>query len=399
MSEFYGTWRTDPMECSKCGWAGKGNELVEGEMFRELFELDCPRCRTRMLAIPFPTIEESRANWDMVNESDKQMVEARERFLAHAMESMLTLPEQLPDIHSGEIVIVWDEDWAYTRSSGGPDRTTVLRWNDRILWSEPTFYDGIYRLEEVADLLMRKYGNNLKDLIPTKKSEAWLWGDLNSVDVRIDRIRSRIRNNWVADTLADEPMAFADDFEEYDEDELPDLTADFPSDYFEFRSGEFWVIDELRRLTKRLIFRCADEPDHLRKLAALSLAVSRLPFNTPKLNLEIQIGELDCESLTLSHDTLAISSGGSRDSDCGSDSFAETHFEMETTGFRNGSTDPFLLGGWFSAAYSSLSEGAPVEIVDYADAAIDWQPMDGEPWEIYERAMSQDEEGPFFQID
>lgn len=91
---FYGTWRTDEIQCSECDWKGKGEQCVQGEMFKELFELDCPNCSRRLMAIPYPTIEESRANWDRVSEEDKRQVEAREEFLGRARETMPTSPRR-----------------------------------------------------------------------------------------------------------------------------------------------------------------------------------------------------------------------------------------------------------------------------------------------------------------
>ena len=56
-----------------------GSELEQGELFDALYEVDCPQCRERVTVITFPTLEESRANWDKVSEIDKRVVEFAEK--------------------------------------------------------------------------------------------------------------------------------------------------------------------------------------------------------------------------------------------------------------------------------------------------------------------------------
>lgn len=49
-------------------------------MFDDLFELDCPQCGNRVTTVSYPTLQESRDNWDKVSLADRiivQLVEAK----------------------------------------------------------------------------------------------------------------------------------------------------------------------------------------------------------------------------------------------------------------------------------------------------------------------------------
>lgn len=186
MPDYYDGWETETFGCSKCGWSGKGAECQQGEMFRELYELDCPNCCTTLTVITYPTIEESRANWDKVDEADKLMIEAHEQFIQKAQNSMLQSPEELPDLEGDVIVLVWDHLHA--------ENNTVIRYGKKIVWREPAFYEGYVRFEEVAEILKRKYGDRLKDLAPAQRSLNYLWGDVWSASRQVDEFRDQVGN-------------------------------------------------------------------------------------------------------------------------------------------------------------------------------------------------------------
>jgi hypothetical protein len=183
-NEYYGSWKTDEIKCEKCGWSGIGDECNQGEMFEQLFEIDCPICSARLNVILFPTIEESRANWDRVSDGDKLMVEAREQFLAQAESSCLKSADQLPDLNDEEIVLVWDRD---IRAND-----TVIRYGNSIIWREPVFYGGSDRFYEVAQLLSKKYGPRIKDLVFTLRSEGMLWGDALHFPQEVEKARKQL---------------------------------------------------------------------------------------------------------------------------------------------------------------------------------------------------------------
>jgi hypothetical protein len=183
MAEYYGTWKSDEVVCDKCGWKGRGEECEQGEMFEELFELNCPSCSKRLFVVTYPTIEESRQNWDKLSEADKRMVEERERFLQLAENSCLKSADQLPDIAGDDLVFVWDQS---------REDLTLIRYGDRIVWKEPAYYEGYERFVEVVSILHEKYGSRIKDLVPTLRSMNYLYGDRISAPRTVDDARSKL---------------------------------------------------------------------------------------------------------------------------------------------------------------------------------------------------------------
>lgn len=77
--------------------------------------------------------------------------------------------EQLPHIEAKSFVLLYDHEW---RSA-----TTIIRLDDREILREVVQYEDPERFVEVAMWLKSKYGDRIKDLIPTPKSKQWLYGD------------------------------------------------------------------------------------------------------------------------------------------------------------------------------------------------------------------------------
>lgn len=184
MADYYGTWKEDSYICDKCGWKGTGEECAQGEMFNDLYEIDCPWCGKRVDVVLYPTIEESRANWDKVREADKAMIEARERFLNEAIARCLESPDELPEVEGEELIFVWDQLRENNRCGD-----TLITHGKQIIWREPSFYEGYDRFIEVAGILKEKYGSKLVDLIPTERSQNYLLGDCWSAVDLIKRVR------------------------------------------------------------------------------------------------------------------------------------------------------------------------------------------------------------------
>ncbi len=187
MADFYGTWKEDTYVCGKCEWAGTGEECTQGEMFKDLFEIECPSCKERVDVVLYPTIEDSRANWDKVSEEDKIMIQAREQFLNEAETRCLESPEQLPEIKGDVLIFVWDQQ----RDERGRD-DTVITYGKQIIWREPAFYEGYGRFAQVARILKKRYGKRLRDLVPTERSMNYLWGDYLSAPSKTNSFRDRL---------------------------------------------------------------------------------------------------------------------------------------------------------------------------------------------------------------
>ncbi len=172
MAEFYGTWKEDTYVCDKCGWKGTGEDCTQGEMFNDLYEIDCPSCGKRVDVVLYPTIEESRANWEKVSDADKAMIEAREQFIKEAESRCLESPEELPEVKGEVLIFVWDQH-KYEKNRDD----TVITYGKQVIWTEPAFYEGYDRFIEVAKILKKKYGDRFIDLIPAQRSGNYLYGD------------------------------------------------------------------------------------------------------------------------------------------------------------------------------------------------------------------------------
>lgn len=176
--KYYGNWRTETFDCPECKWSGLGSELKYGEWWGDGTDLNCPRCYVQLSYLEFPTIAESRANWDKLTPAQREKIERIERYQAKFEAQKLKKETVLPDIQANSFVLSWDIDHS---DETGPE--TLIKFNDVVLFREPAFYEGYWRFIEVAELLKARYGAALCDLIPTEVSGTFLYGDfLHTVD-------------------------------------------------------------------------------------------------------------------------------------------------------------------------------------------------------------------------
>ncbi|GMV60084.1 MAG: hypothetical protein AMXMBFR72_31770 [Betaproteobacteria bacterium] len=185
MTNYYDDWKEQPQTCRACGWQSRGCDLTQGEVFAELFEVCCPKCGEKVLTVSSPTIDESRRNWDKVSPADRIVVELAECRRQEFERRMLRSPEQLPDLPGNDLVLVWD----YEDRNG---HETVIRFGAQELWREPAFFEGCERFGEIAEILFAKYGTRLQDLVPTRGSQLFLYGDRIGAPARIEKFRQRL---------------------------------------------------------------------------------------------------------------------------------------------------------------------------------------------------------------
>lgn len=183
----YYTYKEELFSCNHCDWRGTGADLEQGEMFDALFELNCPACHEKITFVSHPTLAESRANWDKLSEVDRLQVEIIERRLDLFERVSLKSPEQLPEIDDAEFVLLWD--YAEIPQAGA---TTLIRLGERRIFAEPAFYEGYDRFMAVAEILKAKYGDALKDLVPTDESRMYLYGDRLSSPGQIEKFRHKL---------------------------------------------------------------------------------------------------------------------------------------------------------------------------------------------------------------
>lgn len=108
---YYEDWKSAVLECPNCGWKGTFEQGAV-EYYSELMDCSCPACDSRsapMLAIvSYPTVEESKANWDKLSASEKEEVNARTRFQSKCEASRLESAAQLPDLEGSSLTLTWD---------------------------------------------------------------------------------------------------------------------------------------------------------------------------------------------------------------------------------------------------------------------------------------------------
>ena len=179
-STFY-TYKDLQYRCKHCAWQGMGGELEYGEEFDQLVELDCPVCQTKVSFVMYPTLAESRDNWAHLSDSEKAQVEQIENAQARFNALCLKSPEQLPRIDQLFFRLTWDFE--------NDEDMTLLKYEDAVIYREPAVYEGFERFEEVARILKLRYGNALKDLVPSPASETYLYGDSLTASDRINNFR------------------------------------------------------------------------------------------------------------------------------------------------------------------------------------------------------------------
>ncbi|MBM3252787.1 MAG: hypothetical protein FJZ16_00850 [Candidatus Omnitrophica bacterium] len=178
----YCSYEKETYTCSHCGWNGLGKDCVMIEHFQYLFEIGCPLCHEKVGLVEYPLLSEMR-NSD--NEFDRVTAGAMDVFRDIFEEERLKSPDQLPDIDEDPIILFWESD-----GLGWPDNWpghTLITHDDRVIWKEPRVFEGTWRFAEVVEILKKKYGDRLKDVIPLASSWLDLYGDYGGNEVEESR--------------------------------------------------------------------------------------------------------------------------------------------------------------------------------------------------------------------
>ena len=183
---YYDDWRSVELECPKCHWKGKfGGGSVE--CYSELQDCSCPRCdfdaSPTLAIVSYPTLDEMLASG---NPADVQQARRIEQFRQKFDAAKLVNKEQLPAVDSTSFTLAWDS----VETNG--ERFTVIRHDDRVLFSEPACWEGYGRFEQVCKIVREKYGSNVTDLVPTRDSELYLYGDDGSSPAFVKAVRQTI---------------------------------------------------------------------------------------------------------------------------------------------------------------------------------------------------------------
>lgn len=181
--------RDGAIACPGCGWSGPASK---GEDFHGgLLDVTCPQCSKMLLIVPFPTVAETRAAAKDGNaraQAELPSVDRVQKRWGAAAAVALTDSRELPEIDNNEITVVWD----FEKRDG--EVITILRHDEKVLWRELAYWEGIDRFEKVATLLERRYGPRLAAIEPSPSSEIYLYGDLLAAPRRVDAVNARIRS-------------------------------------------------------------------------------------------------------------------------------------------------------------------------------------------------------------
>ncbi len=145
-----------------------------------------------MTLVMLPTLEESRANWEKLSQSEREQVEAGEYFRTEFFANRLSEESQLPDIDALSFVLHWNFLYAE------PYNEALIKHGDTIIFREPAFYEGYERFIQVAEILRARYGAALRDLIPMNDDLTYLCGDSHSAWDTVSEARKRIFCNVTA---------------------------------------------------------------------------------------------------------------------------------------------------------------------------------------------------------
>jgi hypothetical protein len=189
MFKAFDDWRGANLACATtdCGWRGR-IDVTQLEEQRGYSFFECPLCGTTVALVQHPTADEVSQNWDSLTDAEKALYQRRfaldSEFEAHHLER----PEQLPEIADDPLILVWDFDCV--EINGHEVAYTLLKYEGRVIWLERAFYECLGRYEEVVKLLQQKFGGRLKDVVPTRRSETYLLGDMLSGWEKLNETRS-----------------------------------------------------------------------------------------------------------------------------------------------------------------------------------------------------------------
>lgn len=148
---------------------------------------------------------------------------------------------------------------------------------------------------------------------------------------------------------------------------------------FPFRREESFVVDELKGVVRLILQRPTLTGKEVRRVGTVLFALERLPRPTPGVAVGLGVvyrfnNESTYCELFISESEFRLSGGGNTyDPAVGSDSYGQTIFEMETSGFREGSGDSYEVAGWFGSVRELLNMESKIDI-EYLgdDESVDW---------------------------
>ena len=183
---YFDDYKTEMLACPNCGWRGTFDQ-GSVETYEDLMDCACPKCdvfQAPILAeVLYPTLEELRANSD--RPGIREWVQMIDRGFDEFEAQKLREPKQLPEIDEDSFTLVWD----FVADKTYEDDRTVLKHGDVVIFSEPARYQEYRRFGEIAEILKARYGERIKDLVPTERSARYLYGDPRKGEAFVEWVR------------------------------------------------------------------------------------------------------------------------------------------------------------------------------------------------------------------
>jgi len=79
--------------------------------------------------------------------------------------------------------------WDYESNQVEEGSRILIKHKDVLVFSEPARFEEYPRFGEVAEILKARYGDRLTDLVPTARSESWLYGNAADGEASVDWFR------------------------------------------------------------------------------------------------------------------------------------------------------------------------------------------------------------------
>ena len=155
------------IECPNCGHLNILKKY-DGEYSSDGLLVHCDECPCSIAFIAWPTRQDAIAAGARSTVRMFDIMESRDRKFQR---DCLRSPSQLPDIDDEDFTLMWD-----TQKVDG-EMYTLLKHGDTVIFKEIAFFEGGFRYKEVAEVLKEKYGERLKDLMPTPSGWLYLGGD------------------------------------------------------------------------------------------------------------------------------------------------------------------------------------------------------------------------------
>jgi len=176
-------WESEVLECPSCHWKGTFHQGATCAHW-SFTDCQCPKCdifgRPMLAIVSHPSVVELLESGSAADKAKAQRLISKNKALWSVS---LTSPQQLPNIPGDDdLYLTWDciypdhhKEWV------------VIRNGEQVLFCELATWEAIgfpdspdSRYQAICEILKQKYGARVRDLQPTKRASAWLYGDKGS---------------------------------------------------------------------------------------------------------------------------------------------------------------------------------------------------------------------------